>query len=185
VRFAPTGIDGVWIVEPEPVVDERGSFTRTFDRESFAERGLATAWELTAISENRRAGTLRGVHFQHPPHAESKLVRCARGRLIDVVVDLRAGSATMLQWRAIELDDTSMRSLYVPPGCAHGFLTFEDHTAVHYAIDAPFVAEAADGVRWDDPALGIDWPAPPRVVSGRDASYSDIAGRLTDGLVVG
>ena len=127
----------------------------------------------SSVSTNARAGTLRGLHFQAAPHAEQKLVRCTKGAMFDVVVDLRPDSPTYARWYGAELSPENGRMLYVPEGCAHGFQTLEDDTHVGYDISVPFVPEAADGVRWNDPALGIDWPEPPtdgRIISPRDAA---------------
>lgn len=183
MRFSAAGIEGAWVVDVEPISDERGFFARTFDRSDFERRGLATSFETCSLSQNRRAGTLRGMHFQKAPFEEAKLVRCARGRLFDVIVDLRRDSPTFLQWRGFELDSGSLRSLYVPSGCAHGFLTLEEDTMVHYSIDAPYMAEAVGGMRWDDPAIDIDWPMPPKVMSMRDRSYPDMDVRLSGDLL--
>lgn len=182
MRFEPLGIEGAWVIEPEPVADERGSFARVYDRPSFRQHALPTDFELWALSISPVAGTLRGMHFQRAPHAEAKLVRCARGRLFDVVVDLRPASPTYLLWRGRDLDDRSLRSVFIPRGCAHGFLTLEDNTVMHYAIDRPHAPAAADGIRWDDPAIDIHWPFQPTVVSHRDAKYTDVADRLPGGL---
>jgi len=161
------------LVECEPSSDERGSFSRVFDAELFAERGLMDRVAQSSVSTNLRAGTLRGLHLQSAPHEERKLVRCTQGGLFDVVADLRAESPTYGQWYGAELTPDNDRMLFVPEGCAHGFQTLEDDTHVHYEISVPFQPDAVDGVRWDDPELGIDWPEPPasgRIMSPRDAA---------------
>ena len=171
--FHETSLQGVFLVEREPASDERGTFARVFDTEAFAEHGLMDRIAQSSVSTNARAGTLRGLHFQAPPHAERKLVRCTKGGLFDVVVDLRPGSPTYARWYGAELKPDNHQMIYVPEGCAHGFQTLEDDTHVTYDISVPFVPDAADGVRWDDPAIGIEWPEPPgaeRIVSSRDAA---------------
>jgi dTDP-4-dehydrorhamnose 3,5-epimerase len=173
MKFVGTPLPGVWVIEPERVADERGFFARTWDPVAFEAHGLDPAIAACSISYNRRRGTLRGMHFQHPPHAEAKLVRCTRGAIYDVALDLRPGSPTFKGWHAEELTAENRRMLYLPAGCAHGFLTLEDDSEVHYQISAPYAAEAAAGVRWDDPAFGIRWPFAPLVLAARDAGYAD------------
>jgi len=165
-------------VVAEPIGDERGWFARTFDAEAFAAHGLEPAVVQCNVSYNARAGTLRGMHFQREPHGEDKLVRCQRGALFDVIVDLRPGSPTRGRWFGVELTPDNGRSLFIPKGLAHGFQTLADDTEVHYQMSTPYVPGAGDGVRWDDPAFGIEWPdAPPggRIISERDAAYPDFA----------
>jgi dTDP-4-dehydrorhamnose 3,5-epimerase len=174
VRFAGTPIAGVVLVEIEPVVDDRGSFARIWAEEELSAHGLAARLSQCSVSRNRRAGTLRGMHFQHTPHEEAKLVRCTRGAIYDVALDLRPESPTLGCWYAAELSDANGSALYIPEGCAHGFQTLVEDTEVLYLISAPYVPAAADGVRWDDPAFGIDWPdAPERTMSERDRSWRD------------
>jgi dTDP-4-dehydrorhamnose 3,5-epimerase len=169
VRFTETEILGVVVVELEEHVDERGSFARTWCRDEMAAAGLASELAQCSVSRNPRAGTLRGLHFQHAPHEEAKLVRCTRGAIFDVAVDLRQGSETRGRWFGVELDAESGRALYVPEGCAHGFQTLVDDTEVSYMISAPYVPDASAGVRWDDPVLRIAWPeAAIRTISSRD-----------------
>lgn len=182
--FHETSISGVLLIELEPAIDERGSFARVFDDEIFAERGLMERIAQSSVSTNARGGTLRGMHLQAAPHEERKLVRCTKGSLFDVVVDLRPDSPTFAQWYGAELTPDNDRMLYVPEGCAHGFQTLEDDTHVGYDISVRFVPEAADGVRWDDPELGIDWPEPPgegRIVSPRDAALPLLGDRSASG----
>ena len=175
MRLRPLAVDGAFVVEPERHADERGYFARAFDADAFAEHGLESAVAQTSVSFNVKELTLRGLHYQAAPHAEAKLVRCTRGAVYDVVVDLRPQSPTFLRWDAVQLDEDDGLGAYVPPGCAHGFLTLRDASELHYQISAPYQPEAARGVRWDDPAFGIDWPAAPRVIAARDASYPDFA----------
>jgi dTDP-4-dehydrorhamnose 3,5-epimerase len=176
VRFRDTSVAGAFVVEPERFEDERGFFARTFSVEDFAGRGLDTRVDQCSTSFNAKAGTLRGMHYQVAPQAESKLVRCTRGAIFDVAVDLRPDSASYLSWFGLELSAENGMALFVPEGCAHGFQTLVDASEVHYQISAPFTPEAARGVRWDDPAFGIEWPAAPpagRTMAPRDASYPD------------
>jgi dTDP-4-dehydrorhamnose 3,5-epimerase len=176
VRLSQTPLSGAWIVEPERLEDERGFFARTFDRAAFESRGLDPAVVQCNTSFNRRAGTLRGMHHQTEPHGEPKLVRCTRGAIHDVIVDLRPGSPTRTQWFGVDLSDENGIALYVPRGMAHGFQTLVDDSEVLYMMGAAYAPEAASGVRWDDPAFGIEWPPAPvggRVLSDRDARYPD------------
>jgi dTDP-4-dehydrorhamnose 3,5-epimerase len=170
-----TAVDGAYVVEPERASDERGFFARTFDAAAFAERGLDPAVAECSVAYNRARGTLRGLHYQRAPHEEAKLVRCTRGAAFDVAVDLRAGSATYLRWAAAELTAENGNGFYIPAGCAHGYLTLTDDCELHYQISTAYVPAAAAGIRWDDPSVGIEWPAAPRVISERDALYPDIA----------
>jgi dTDP-4-dehydrorhamnose 3,5-epimerase len=170
VRFVETAIQGVVVVELEEHVDERGSFARTWCRDEMADAGLASELAQCSLSRNRLAGTLRGLHFQRPPHEEAKLVRCTSGAMFDVAVDLRPGSPTRGEWVGVRLDPENGRALYVPEGCAHGFQTLVDDTDVAYMISTPHAPESAAGVRWDDPVLAIEWPevAGARTISERD-----------------
>lgn len=168
MRFVETPLAGAFAIEAEPHADERGSFARTFCVRDFAERGLATGFAQCSTSFNRRAGTLRGMHWQLAPHAEAKLVRCTAGAVFDAIVDLRPDSPTLGRWFGCELSAGSRRMLYVPEGFAHGFQALRDESEVFYQISAPYAPEAARGFRFDDPAVGIRWPLPPSVVSKRD-----------------
>jgi dTDP-4-dehydrorhamnose 3,5-epimerase len=175
VRFTETPLAGAWVLEAEPVEDERGWFARTFDADEFAARGMEAAVVQANASFNARRDTLRGLHLQREPHGEPKLVRCVRGAIFDVAVDLRLGSPTHRAWHAVELRAGDGRGFYIPAGMAHGFQTLEDDTEVHYLMGARYVPEAATGVRWDDPAFGIVWPEPvdARIMSDRDRGYPD------------
>lgn len=174
--FAPTDLPGVVVVELEPFVDERGSFTRTFDAELFAAQGLDSRVVQCNSSFNPRAGTLRGLHYQLAPHAECKFVRCVRGRVFDVAVDLRPDSPTRGRWVGVELSAHNRLCVVVPVGCAHGFQTLEDDSEVHYQTTAAYAPAADRGVRFDDPAFAIGWPQPPaggRILSARDRAHPD------------
>jgi dTDP-4-dehydrorhamnose 3,5-epimerase len=171
--FTETTLAGAYVIEPERFTDERGFFARAFDQDAFAAHGLNPDIVQCNISYNRLRGTLRGMHFQAAPHAESKLIRCTAGAVYDVIVDLRPGSLTFRQWFGVELSADNRRLLYVPEGLAHGLQTLADDTEVFYQMGAPYVAEAACGVRYNDPAFGIDWPLPVTVISARDRDYED------------
>jgi dTDP-4-dehydrorhamnose 3,5-epimerase len=175
MRFVPLGVPGAFLVEIEPRADERGAFARTFCEREFAAQGLATRFVQTSLSINVRRGTLRGLHWQAAPHAEAKLVRCVRGRVYDLLVDVRPGSHIFRQHLAVELAADARNAVYVPPGVAHGFLTLEDDCEVHYAMSAFHAPEAARGARWDDPAFGIVLPEPVAAISERDRSWPDFA----------
>jgi dTDP-4-dehydrorhamnose 3,5-epimerase len=156
--------------------DVPAAFARTFDDAEFRARGMNPAVVQCNFSRNRRRGTLRGMHYQAAPHAECKLVRCTRGALFDVIVDLRPGSQSLCEWFGVELSEDSARMLYAPEGLAHGFQTLQDDTTVQYQMSAPYVFEAARGVRWDDPAFGIEWPPAERIMSERDRGFPDYHG---------
>lgn len=166
--FHRTDIEGVWIIEPERAEDGRGWFARTFCAEEFAARGLVTAFAQCSVSFNARRGTLRGLHWQAPPVAEAKLIRCTRGRVFDVAVDLRPHSATFGRWTAAEIGAVDGRMIYIPEGCAHGFQTIEDASEIFYQISVPYRPTLARGIRWDDPEIGIPWPIAAPVLSARD-----------------
>jgi dTDP-4-dehydrorhamnose 3,5-epimerase len=167
--FRKTEIPGVVVVETEAALDDRGSFARTYCVDEFAAHDIDFVPVQISTSSNRRAGTLRGIHFQAQPRAEAKLVSCTHGSAFDVAVDLREGSPTYGRWTAVELSAESRRSIYIPPGCGHGFQTLEDDTELLYLISETYDASLQRGVRWDDPTLAIEWPeAPHRIISGRD-----------------
>jgi dTDP-4-dehydrorhamnose 3,5-epimerase len=173
--FTPTPLADAFLLELEVAEDERGWFARTFSREALAAAGIDFEVVQANTSFNARAGTLRGMHYQAEPHGEGKLMRCTRGAIYDVLVDLRDGSPTRGRWYAAELTPDNGRMLYAAAGLAHGFQTLADATEVSYLMSAPYVPEAARGVRWDDAAFGIEWPAAPgeRVISQRDRSFPD------------
>jgi dTDP-4-dehydrorhamnose 3,5-epimerase len=174
VKLVPLGIPGAYLVEIEPASDDRGFFARTFCARELAAAGLDGRVAQTSLSFNPRKGTLRGLHYQAEPHAETKLVRCVRGTIYDLLVDLRPESHIFRQHLAIELSADARNAVYIPPGVAHGFLTLSDDCEVHYAMSEFFAPEASRGVRWDDPAFGIVLPEPVRVISPRDAGYPDL-----------
>jgi dTDP-4-dehydrorhamnose 3,5-epimerase len=170
VRFVPTELEGAWIVEPERQSDDRGFFARSWCQQGFAERGLNANLVQCNISFNRYQGTVRGMHFQRPPHEEAKLVRCTSGAIFDVIVDLRPESPTFLRNFGVRLDSTERNALFVPEGFAHGFQTLEDSTEVLYQMSIEYRPESASGLRWNDPALQIEWPLPIRVISDKDST---------------
>jgi dTDP-4-dehydrorhamnose 3,5-epimerase len=173
MRIEPTALPGVMLVTLAPHADERGSFARTFDRDEFAAAGLPTIWPQCDISRNDRRGTLRGMHFQRPPYEEPKLVRCTSGRIYDVAIDLRRGSPTFCRWFGVELSREQGNALFIPAGCAHGFLTLEDDSDVFYMMGEVYHPDAAAGVRWNDPAFAVAWPFPPLTISPKDAAWPD------------
>jgi dTDP-4-dehydrorhamnose 3,5-epimerase len=172
--FTNAPLEGVVVIDLERHLDSRGAFARTFCTSEFSTHGLPTEYPQCNLSFNRRAGTLRGMHFNLEPFGEAKIVRCVRGSIHDVVVDLRAGSPTRFQSFGIELSATNGAALFVPSGFAHGFLTMEDDSDVYYHMSAAYVPDAARGLRWDDPTLAIDWPLVPDLMSETDAGYPDL-----------
>jgi dTDP-4-dehydrorhamnose 3,5-epimerase len=176
MRFSETGIAGVVVVDIEPREDARGAFARLHCPDEFAAAGYPFAPAQTSLSRNPRTGTLRGMHYQPAPHAEAKLMRVVRGRIFDVALDLRAGSPTYRRWTSAELSAENGRALLIPEGVAHGFLTLEPDTDVLYQIAPAFQPGHEAGVRWNDPAFAIAWPAAPQVISERDAGYPDHQG---------
>ena len=176
MRFVETQVDGAWIVDVEPIEDERGFFARAFSRDEFVERGLNVDFVQENIGYNTRPGTLRGLHLQRAPHAEAKLVRCTRGVVWDVAADVRPGSPSYGRWAGVELSAENRRLLYVPEGCAHGYLTLEADSELRYLTTYEYVAASATGVPYDDPALGIDWPASIELMSDNDRSWTPLGG---------
>lgn len=176
MRFTATQIEGVVIVDLDVIADERGSFSRLHCPQEFAAAGHPFTPLQTSLSRNAKAHTLRGMHYEAAPHAEAKLVRTTRGAIFDVAVDLRTDSPTYLQWTGTELSAANGRALLIGKGMAHGFITLEDDTDVLYQIDRIFEPGHGRGVRWNDPAFAIRWPATPLVISERDAGYPDHGG---------
>ena len=174
MRFSPTALNGVVEVDLEPIEDDRGFFARGWCRDEFAAAGLAATFVQENVGFSVRAGTLRGLHYQHAPYAEVKLVRCTAGSVWDVAVDLRPASDTYCQWVGVELSAERRNMVYVPEGCAHGYLTLTDGAEVRYLTSQPYAPEAAAGVRFDDEALGIQWPRAVAVVSEQDRSWPSL-----------
>jgi len=169
--FTELPLSGAYLIEMQLHTDERGFLARSYCAEVFTERGLGPELRQCSVSYNARKGTLRGMHYQSAPHEEHKLVRCTAGAMFDVIVDIRASSPTYRRWYGTELTAQNRRSVFVPPGCAHGFVTLTDDTEVYYMISVAHAPEFSRGVRWNDPAFGIEWALPPAVISARDASY--------------
>ena len=169
-------IPGLFRIDIHPKEDTRGFFARTWDPQIAKNHGLIERFDYHCVSGNTARQTLRGMHWQREPHGETKLVRCTRGRIFDVAVDLRPDSPTFKHWHGEELTAENHHALYIPPGCAHGFLTLEEDTEVLYSIAGAMVDDAAMGARWDDPAFAIRWPQMPTVLSERDATYPDFQG---------
>lgn len=173
--FSETPLSGSYIVEPERIEDERGFFACTWNFDEFRSRGLESGLVECDIAWNARRGTLRGMHFQVPPFDNAKLVRCTMGAIFDVIIDLRPDSTSRNGWFGMELSGQNRRMLYVPGGFAHGYITLTDGAEVTYQISGAHHPEAARGVRWNDPALGIKWPQAPTCILPRDASYPLLA----------
>jgi dTDP-4-dehydrorhamnose 3,5-epimerase len=174
--FREMSIPGVFVIEPERHEDGRGFFARMYCQREFARQGLATQLVQCSVSFNAARGTLRGMHYQVAPSTEAKLVRCTRGSIYDVVLDLRATSATFRRWAAAELTPSNHRMLYVPHGVAHGFQTLDPESEVFYQMSDFHIPDAARGVRWNDPAFAIEWPEEVSAISERDRDYPDFAG---------
>ncbi len=171
--FHETNLPGVFEIHMEPRPDDRGFFARAWCQEEFEAHGLNPDLVQCSISFNLKKGTLRGMHFQAPPYAEAKVVRCTMGAIYDVVLDLRPSSPTFRNWIAVTLTAANRVMVYVPEGCAHGFLTLEDDSEVLYQMSEFYNAESARGVRWNDPAFQVSWPSAPTVMSERDRAYQD------------
>jgi dTDP-4-dehydrorhamnose 3,5-epimerase len=175
MKFHETPLPGAYVIEPERKEDERGFFARTWCAEEFAAYGLFVRWQQCSTSFNTKRGTLRGLHYQESPHQEAKLIRCTRGAIYDVIVDLRRQLPTFGTWAAVELTAENGNQLFVPKGCAHGFQTLVDDTEVYYQISERYCPDAARGIRWDDPAIGIHWRLPSPIVNARDRVYPELA----------
>lgn len=171
--FSHGPLPGAYVIELEKFEDDRGFFARAFCQKEFADHGLAQDMVQTNVSYSATRGTLRGMHYQESPHEEAKLVRCTKGALYDVIVDVRPDSDTYTQWMGVELTATNHRMLYVPEGCAHGFITLADDTEVMYQVSAFYAPGAERGLRYDDPAIGIEWPVEVTVLSEKDAAWPD------------
>lgn len=173
MKFTETFLQGAFLIELEPHRDERGFFARTFCRDEFRKRGLNSSFAQCSTSFNARRGTLRGMHYQMKPHEEAKLVRCTRGSIYDLIVDIRPESPTFKKWFAVELTAINLLMLYVPEGFAHGFQTLEDESEVFYQISEVYHPEYSGGIRWDDPVFEFRWPVEERIMSERDCGFAD------------
>lgn len=171
MKYTPSRIPGAWVLDIVPIRDSRGFFATTWLPEELREHGMNASLSRCNIAFNPVRGTLRGMHFQHAPHAQAKIVRATRGSLLDVIIDLREGSPTFKQWDAVELNADNRRMLYMPEGVAHGYLTLEDDTEAQYFASSPWVPSAESGVRYNDPAFGVTWPFEPALISEKDAVW--------------
>ena len=171
MKFTQTSLADAVLIDLTRLGDERGFFARTFCADTFAKQGLVSVYPQSNASQNVKAGTLRGMHFQKAPHAEVKLVRCVKGALHDVIIDLRPESPTYMKWEGFDLTEENGRILYVPEGFGHGFQTLGDDTHAAYQVSHPYTPGAEGGVRWDDPAFGVRWPLPVSVISDKDAAW--------------
>lgn len=179
MKFVEAGLAGVYLIELELIIDERGFFARSWCRDEFLAVGLDFTVLQTNISFNYRAGIVRGIHFQSEPSPEAKVVRCTQGGIFDVVVDLRPTSDTYCQWFGVELNAENRKAIFIPPDCAHGFQTLTDATEVHYLMSQRYDPDAACGVRFDDSLFGIEWPLPVSSLSNKDRSWPDFR-KVTD-----
>ena len=179
MNFRQTGLSGAYLIEPERIEDERGYFSRIWCAREFAERGLSTQFSQCSVSWNQYVGTLRGLHYQRAPHAEAKLVRVTRGRIFDVIVDLRPASPTRLRWFGGALDAENGLMMYVPEGFAHGFQTLSEDCELLYLHTSRYAPEAEGGIDPTDPAIGIEWPLPIAEMSERDRSHARITKDFT------
>lgn len=182
MKFAETTLPGAFVIDIEPIEDQRGFFARTFCRQEFEKHGLNSELAQCNISYNRRKATLRGMHYQAAPRAEAKVVWCAAGAMHDVIIDLRPASPTFKRWYGVELSARSFRMLYIPAGFAHGFQTLEDDSVVSYQMSESYDAASARGVRWDDPAFGISWPEQVVLLNERDRSFPDFEVPVVGGV---
>ncbi len=180
MRFEETNLCGAWLIDLAPARDQRGFFARTFCVQAYADHGLTTGFVQHSTSQSVARGTLRGMHFQRAPHSEVKVVRCLKGAIWDVIIDLRPDSPTYRRWQGFELTADNQRQLYVPEGFAHGFQTLSDDTQVGYLISAFYAPLAASGVRHDDPAFAIDWPLPLTEISDKDRNWPDFCEPVFD-----
>ena len=173
MKFIETKLKGAFLIDIEPIEDERGFFARTWCRKEFEINGICTDWVQCNISYNKRKGTLRGMHYQIAPFAEAKLVHCALGAIYDVIIDLRPNSKTYCQWISVELSAKNRKIIYIPQGFAHGFQTLADDTEVFYQMSAVYAPEHARAVRWNDPRFNIHWPEADRTISDKDQDIED------------
>lgn len=175
MKFTSTPLSGAFLIAQQRQIDERGYFSRVFCEQEFKDLGLTTDWVQSSVSFNHLKGTLRGLHYQAAPHGEIKLVRCTRGAIYDVIIDLRENSKTFQQWLGTELSEENGASLYIPEGFAHGFITLQADSEVLYQMDRTYEPAAARGIRWDDPLFAIDWTADVVCISEKDANLEKLA----------
>lgn len=173
MKFFNERLEGVWLIEREPFIDNRGAFSRHFCIREYSEHGIVSDVRQANLSENRYAYTLRGFHYQIAPYGEAKTLSCVRGRVYDVVVDLRKESSTYMKWTAVELSDENRYSIHLPPGCANAFLTLEENCVVHYYCSQMYSPGAERGIRYNDPEFNFKWPHEPVVISEKDRKHPD------------
>lgn len=173
MKFHKQKIKGVYLIEPQPFVDDRGMFRRHFDQKEFREYGITTKVIQANVSENKFPFTLRGFHYQLYPYGEGKTLSCIKGAIYDIVVDLRANSPTYLKWISFELDENNRLSIHIPPGCANAFLTLKKDSIIHYYCSKPYTPKAERGIRYSDPLFNFKWPHPPKVISDKDNNHPD------------
>lgn len=173
MKFSALSLKGAFLIELERFEDERGFFARSWSREEFEAAGLDGSLAQCSVSFNKKKSTLRGMHYQVKPYEESKLVRCTMGAIYDVIIDLRPDSATFKKWHGVELNAENHKALYIPKSFAHGYVTLKDSSEVFYQISELYHPECAKGVRWEDPAFGIKWPAGKKMINARDSGYPD------------
>lgn len=172
MKFTPLELSGAYIIEAEPRQDDRGYFARVFCVDEFSAHDLCTSWQQANVAHNKQKGITRGMHYQHAPDAEVKLVRCSRGAVYDVIVDMRPESPTYRAWYGCELSEKNQTLLYVPTGFAHGYQVLSDHSDLHYMVSTGYAPQSEDGIRWDDPAIGIEWPVSASVIlSDKDKAW--------------
>ena len=169
--FSETNLAGVYFIDIEKKEDQRGFFARTWDKKDFSKKGLESEFVQSSISINKNKGTFRGMHYQTKPFEESKIVRCTKGKIFDIIIDLRANSKTFKEWISVELSEDNYKMLYIPKGFAHGFQTLEDNTEVFYQISQYYMPEFSKGVKWNDPEFNIKLPLDVSVISQKDLSY--------------
>ena len=173
MKFNPQKIKGVFLIEPTPFSDERGIFRRHFCFKEFGENGITDVVKQANVSENNFAYTLRGFHYQIAPYGEGKTLSCLKGRIYDIIVDLRKESGTYMHWISFTLDDKNRHSIHIPPGCANAFLTLEDNCLIHYYCSQEYISSAERGIRYNDPVFNFNWPSVPKVISEKDNSHPD------------
>jgi dTDP-4-dehydrorhamnose 3,5-epimerase len=173
VKFKGTDIQGCFVIEPEPFVDDRGMFRRHFDANELNQHGIVSDVKQANVSENTNAFTLRGFHYQLPPHGEGKTLSCIKGKIYDIVVDLRPDSKTFLKWVSFELNGENRLLIHIPPGCANAFMTLEPNSIIHYYCSGNYVKESERGIRYNDPLFEFMWPREPEFISDKDKSWPD------------
>ena len=172
MKFIETKLKGAFVIEAEPRVDQRGFFARILDKKEFSKKGLDSEFVQSSISINKKKGTFRGMHYQTKPFEESKIIRCTKGKIFDIIIDLRVNSKTFKKWISVELSEDNYKMLYIPKGFAHGFQTLEDNTEIFYQISQYYMSEFSKGVKWNEPEFNIKLPLDVSVISQRDLSYS-------------